>query len=123
MLAPLPSSLLKNAPRNDAAVGDNTQAILEIMEDISSLKGKLSALESGAPSTAPASATWVKDVVAEAVEAMREELRSDLADAFASLAADHPNGVGSSNPLSELEQIKAMLKGYGFKGTLTIEID
>ena len=120
---PLPQALLKVAPRDDAAVDGNTQAILEIMEDVASLKDKLSALESKAPSTAPASGAWVKDVVAEAVAAMREELRSDLADAFASLAAEQPSGNVSSNPLAALEQVKAALKAAGFKGTLTLTIE
>jgi hypothetical protein len=59
-----------------------------------------------------------------AIEEMREELRSDIANAFDALAAEAQAASNpASNPLAALEQVKAALKAAGFTGTLTLTIE
>jgi hypothetical protein len=60
----------------------------------------------------------------KAVEAMGEELRSDISNAFDALAAEAQSASNpASNPLAALEQVKAALKAAGFTGTLTLTIE
>ena len=89
----------------------NTEDILGVIEDLAAAKARIKALET-------------------LVEQTREEVLVDLAALRKEVSAARLPQEGSQhppsrpgNPLSELEQIKAMLKGYGFKGTLTIEIE
>lgn len=60
----------------------------------------------------------------KAVEAMGEELRGDISNAFDALAAEAQAASNpASNPLAALEQVKAALKAAGFTGTLTLTIE
>lgn len=151
------------APERDleVSVDSNTQAILEVMDDLSTFKKeiraeveshinrahghmaagikaleervafrldqtpdsdletRIKALELGASETLRQAQTGAR----MAVEAMGEELRSDISNAFDALAAEQPSGDVSPNPLAALEQVKAALKAAGFTGTLTLTIE
>ena len=155
------------APEADPHVGDtvesNTEAILTLMEDLSTFKkeiraevesninrahgqmaagikaleervtqirldqitdsdigNRIKALELGASETLRQAQTGAR----MAVEEMREELRSDIANAFDALAAEAQAASNpASNPLAALEQVKAALKAAGFTGTLTLTIE
>ena len=95
-----------------------TQVRLDQIPD-SNIGSRIKALEVGASETLRQAQTGAR----MAVEEMREELRSDIFDAFDALAAEQPSGDVSSNPLAALEQVKAALKAAGFKGTLTLTIE
>lgn len=95
-----------------------TQVRLDQIPD-SDLGSRIKALELGASETLRQAQTGAR----QAVEEMREELRSDISNAFDALAAEQPSGDVSSNPLAALEQVKAALKTAGFKGTLTLTIE
>ena len=107
------------ATPHDGAVDSNTQAILEVIEEVERLTAKVEALEKGQAETLRQAQTGARI----AVEAMGDRLRSDISDAFDALAAEQPSGDVSSNPFAGLEQVKAALKAAGFKGTLTLTIE
>lgn len=98
-----------------ARTESNTQAILEVLEEVERLTAKVKALEVGQAETL----RQARQAVAE----MREGLRGDIADAFDALASDHPTPEASGNPFTAIEQVKAMLKAAGFTGTLTLTIE
>ena len=127
-------------------ITDNTKAILEVMDDFSALKSRVEALEEGnedpswedrhdllltALGEVQRRVTALKraGVVESEGEAeweerfaqMKEDLRGDLSDAFDALAAERQ--AASGNPFAALEQVKAVLKAAGFKGTLTLTIE
>jgi len=107
------------SPPNSDAVDSNTQAILEVLEEVERLTAKVKALEAGQAETLRQAQTGARQAVAE----MREGLRGDIADAFDALASDHPTPEASGNPFTAIEQVKAMLKAAGFTGTLTLTIE
>lgn len=95
-----------------------TQVRLDQIPD-SGIESRIKALELGASETLRQAQTSAR----QAVEAMGEELRSDISNAFDALAAEKPSGDVSSNPFAALEQVKAALKAAGFTGTLTLTIE
>lgn len=177
-VVPAKTAAPESDPRDWEAVGSNTEAILTLMDDLSTFKNEIRALievkvkvlddshrqvfkglqtfasESGAEYhtvvdrikalEAAMPARLSGDDVSlmaglearKAVEAMGEELRSDISNAFDARAAEapvyaHSGQLGdyqaasnpASNPLAALEQVKAALKAAGFKGTLTLTIE
>ncbi len=84
----------------------------------SSWGSRIKSLEAGIIMDPEGEAQW-KERFAQ----MKEELRSDISNAFDALAAEQPSGDVSSNPLAALEHVKAALKAAGFKGTLTLTIE
>lgn len=122
-------------PVSPDAVESNTEAILTLMDDLSTFKNEIRAdvakvsaglesriksLELGASETLRQAQTGAR----MAVEAMSEELRADISNAFDSLAAEAQAASNpASNPLAALEQVKAALKAAGFTGTLTLTIE
>ena len=148
------------------AVDSNTEAILTLMDDLSTFKKEIRASieakvkvlddshrrvfkvlqnfasESGAEyhtivdritalETAESADLTGDDVslmagmeARKVVEAMGEELRSDISNAFDALAAEAQSASNpASNPLAALEQVKAALKAAGFTGPLTLTIE
>ena len=95
-----------------------TQVRLDQIPD-SDIGSRIKALEVGASETLRQAQTGAR----MAVEEMREELRSDISNAFDALAAEQQSDDVSSNPLAALEQVKAALRAAGFKGTLTLTIE
>ena len=84
------------------------------------IEGQIKALELGASETLRQAQTGAR----QAVEAMGEELRADISNAFDALAAEAQVASNpASNPLAALEQVKAALKAAGFTGTLTLTIE
>lgn len=92
----------------DPCVGDtvesNTQAILEVMEDLSTFKKEVHLLRD----------QKMKLVGDQMIARTRESRLKALNDTPDTL---------SSNPFAALEQVKAALKAAGFKGTLTLTIE
>ena len=119
------------------AVDSNTEAILTLMDDLSTFKNEIRAdvaqVSAGLESLEMAeSARLTGDDVSlmagmearKVVEAMGEELRADISNAFDALAAEAQAASNpASNPLAALEQVKAALKAAGFTGTLTLTIE
>ena len=95
-------------------------AALENSEWEARMGSRIKALEVGASETLRQAQTGAR----MAVEAMGEELRGDISNAFDALAAEAPSASNpASNPLAALEQVKAALKAAGFTGTLTLTIE
>ncbi len=107
---------------SDPIVDSNTQAILEVMEDIASLKrdtlSRLDVLERQQADTLRQAQTGARQAVSD----MRDAVRLDLTEAFDRLAED-PGSSSASDPFSAIEQVKSMLKAAGFTGTLTLTIE
>ena len=107
---------------SDPIVDSNTQAILEVMEDIASLKrdtlSRLDVLERQQADTLRQAQTGARQAVSD----MRDAVRLDLTEAFDRLAEDH-GSTSASDPFSAIEQVKSMLKAAGFTGTLTLTIE
>lgn len=107
---------------SDPIVDSNTQAILEVMEDIASLKrdtlSRLDVLERQQADTLRQAQTGARQAVSD----MRDAVRLDLTEAFDRLAED-PGSTSASDPFSAIEQVKSMLKAAGFTGTLTLTIE
>ena len=132
------------AVASSTAVDSNTQAILEVLEEVERLTAKVKALEDFRNTQGPVGSEWeariesqIKALEAgqaetlrqaqtgarQAVAEMREGLRGDIADAFDALASDHSTPEASGNPFTAIEQVKAMLKAAGFTGSLTLTIE
>ena len=94
-----------------AGAMDNTPTIVGLLDTVGYMESRIKTLE---------------DMNVKTLKDMKEELRSDISDAFDALAAEQPWELGenlSSNPFAAIEQVKALLKEAGFTGTLTLTIE
>jgi len=127
----------------DPIVDSNTQAILEVLEEVERLTAKVKALEDFRNTQGPVGSEWEARIegqikalesgqaetlrqaqtgARQAVSDMRDAVRLDLTEAFDRLAED-PGSTSASDPFSAIEQVKSMLKAAGFTGTLTLTIE
>jgi hypothetical protein len=99
-----------------SAAFDNTPTIVGLLDAVERMESQIKTLQDRMDGQGRRGKT--------VVDALKEELRSDISDAFDALAAEQQASTDlSSNPFAALEQVKAMLKAAGFKGTLTLTIE
>ena len=107
---------------NTLTIDSNTKTILDLLDSVERMEAQIKTLERSDLAVRAASRAHINDEV----DALKEELRGDIANAFDALAAEQQTPVSgdlSSNPFAALEQVKAALKAAGFKGTLTLTIE
>lgn len=111
----------QETPKAQELHHDNTKAILDLLDTVERMEGQIKTLQERMDGQGERGKL--------AVDALKEELRGDISDAFHELdvlAAEQQTPVSGdlpSNPFAALEQVKAMLKAAGFKGTLTLTIE
>ena len=109
-------------------VDSNTQAIVELMTDLDTVRVATASLEArfselrDVRQAASEVRVWRTEAVAE-IEGMLDVLRADVTAAFDALAKDEDEVRIASDPLAAIEQIKKQLAAAGFKGTLTLTIE
>ncbi len=96
---------------------DNTPTIVGLLDAVDRMEGQIKTLQDRMDGQGRRGKT--------VVDALKEELRSDISDAFDALAAEQqPQTLdSSSNPFAVLDQVKATLKAAGFVGTLHLTIE
>ena len=103
---------------------DSHRQVLKVLQNFGSESGaEYLAIEDRIKKLEAGIITFPEGEVEERFAQMKEDLRSDISNAFDALAAEQPSGDLSSNPFAALEQVKAALKAAGFKGTLTLTIE